>query len=105
VPVGGTNLPVNMTAAEQATLQRALAQMQERASGQAAATRSQDQGKEDVRDLVRGTEEIEGSTIQGESRGAHSYTLKKDEEKEEPKPVEEKLPDPEGKGTNLDLQG
>ena len=105
MPVGETSLPVNMTAAEQATMQRSIAQMQERATNQSAAARSQDQGKEDVSDLVQGTEEIEGSTIQGESRGAHSYTLKKEEEREEKKPAEEQLPDPEGRGKNLDIQG
>jgi len=105
VPVGETNLPVNMTAAEQAQMQRSIAQMQERATNQAAAGRSEDQGKENASDLVKGTEEVAGATIQGESRGAHSFTLKKEEEKEDQKPKEEKPPDPEGRGKNLDLQG
>jgi hypothetical protein len=105
VPVGETNLPVNMTAAEQAQMQRSIAQMQERATNQAAAGQSQDQGKEEASDLVKGTEEVGGATIQGESRGAHSFMLKKEEEKGEKKPEEEKPPDPEGRGTNLDLQG
>jgi len=106
VPVGETSLPVNMAAAEQATMARTIAQMQERATNQAAAVRSEDQGKEDATDRVKGTEEIEGATIQGESRGAHSFTLKKEEEeKKEPPPGEEKPPDPEGRGKNLDIQG
>ena len=105
MPVGETNLPVNMTAAEQAQMQRSIAQMQERATNQTAAGRSQDQGKENVTDLVKGTEEVGGATIQGESRGAHSFTLKKEEEKGKPEPVEEKPPDTAGRGTNLDLQG
>jgi hypothetical protein len=106
MPVGEANLPVHMAAAEQATMQRSIAQMQERAVNQAAAARSEDQGREDVSDLVKGMEEVEGATIQGESRGAHSYTLKKEEEEEEkPAPVEEKPSDPEGRGKNLDIQG
>lgn len=105
MPVGETNLPVNMTAAEQAQLQRSIAQMQERATNQSAAGRTQDQGKENVADLVKGTEEVTGATIQGESRGAHSFTLKKEEEKPAPPDPEEKLPDPEGRGQTLDLEG
>ena len=105
MPVGGTSLPVNMAAAEQATMARSIAQMQERATNQAAAGRSEDKGKEDATELVKGTEEIEGATIQGESRGAHSFTLKKEEDKEKPPPAEEKAPDPEGRGKNLDVQG
>ena len=105
MPVGETNLPVNMTAAEQAQMQRSIAQMQERATNQAAAGRSEDKGKEDVTELVKGTEEVGGATIQGESRGAHSFTLKKEEEKEKPAPVEEKPPDPAGRGKTLDIQG
>jgi len=105
VPVGGTSLPVNMAAAEQATMARSIAQMQERATNQAAAGRSEDKGKEDATELVKGTEEVEGAVIQGESRGAHSFTLKKEEEKEKPPPAEEKPPDPEGRGKNLDIQG
>lgn len=105
MPVGETNLPVNMTAAEQAQMQRSIAQMQERAVNQAAAGRSEEQGRENAGDLVKGAEEVGGATIQGESRGAHSFTLKKEEEKEEKKPEEAKPPDPEGRGSTLDLQG
>ena len=106
MPVGGTSLPVNMAAAEQATMARTIAQMQEHAINQAAAGRSEDKGKEDATELIKGTEEVEGATIQGESRGAHSFTLKKEEEeKEKPPPAEEKPADPEGRGKNLDIQG
>ena len=105
MPVGGTSLPVNMAAAEQATMQRSIAQMQERATNQAAGGRSEDKGKEDVSELVKGMEEVGGATIQGESRGAHSYTLKKEEEREEKEPAGEHPPDPEGRGKNLDVQG
>ena len=101
----GDCLPVNLTAAEQANLHRAIAQAQERASNQTAGARSVEQAREVVRDIVRGTEEVEGATVQGESRGAHSYTLKKEEGKEPPEPAEPRPPDPEGKGTNLDVQG
>jgi hypothetical protein len=105
VAVESSNLPVNMTAAEQAQLLRSLAQMQERAINQAAAGRSQDQGKADTSDLVRGTGEINGATIQGESRGAHSFTLKKDEENpKEDKPAEPRTPDPDGRGEKLDIE-
>ncbi len=106
MPVDGTSLPVNMAAAEQATMARSIAQMQERATNQAAAGRSEDKGKEDATELVKATEEVGGATIQGESRGAHSFMLKKEEEeKEKQPPAEEKQPDPGGRGKNLDIQG
>ncbi len=105
MPVGGTSLPVNMAAAEQAALLRAVNQLQERAMSQAAAGQAQDRGKEDVSEIVRGTQGVEGATIQGESRGAHSFLLAKEEEpQKEELPPAEPLPDPEGRGRNLDLE-
>jgi hypothetical protein len=106
VPVGGSSLPVNMAGAEQAALQKAVGQLQERALNQVAAGRSEEQGREDASDLVRATQEVDGATIQGESRGAHSFTLKKEEEKEKKEPAPGERPDdPDGRGRHLDVRG
>jgi hypothetical protein len=84
-----------------------MQQAQERAAGQVEAGRSQERGKEEATTQVQGTEGVEGATIQGESRGAHSYTLEKDPDEEKPgEPAPEPPPpDPLGRGEHLDLQG
>ena len=73
---------------------------------QVGAGRSQERGREEASTQVQGAEEVGGGTIQGESRGAHSFNLTKDqqEEKKEEAPPETPL-DPDGRGKHLDLQG
>jgi hypothetical protein len=107
VPIGSSGLPVTQAAADQAQLLKALQQAQERSLNQVEAGRSQERGKEAASSQVQGAEEVSGATIQGESRGAHSFTLSKDEEEEPPKEEAkaETPPDPDGKGSRLDLQG
>jgi hypothetical protein len=103
--VGSTNPAVSLAGAEAAQVVRAVQQAQERTVNQVAAGQTQERSKEDVSELVRGTEQVEGSTIQGESRGAHSFLLTKDEEeKEETPPPPETPPDPKGRGSSLDLK-
>ncbi len=105
MPIGSSGLPITQAAADQAQLLRALQQAQERSMNQTGAGRSQERGKEEASTQVQGAEEVGGGTIQGESRGAHSFNLTKDEEEKKEEAPPEKPPDPEGRGTHLDLQG
>ena len=103
--VGSTNPAVSLAGAEAAQVVRAVQQAQERTVNQVAAGQTQERSKEEVSDLVQGTAQAEGATIQGESRGAHSFNLTKEEKEEEkPPPPEEKPVDPQGRGASLDLQ-
>ena len=105
MPIGSSGLPITQAAAEQAQLLRSVQQAQERALNQVEAARTQEQTEQMASGHVQQTDGVEGKTIQGESRGAHSFELKKDEEeKKEEAPPEVKPPDPEGRGTTLDLQ-
>ena len=105
MPVDGANLPQHITGAEQSqALQNAILQ-QERAQSQAAAEASKDRGKAEASSQVKETEQVEDKPIEGKSRGAHSFELKKDEEEKEKKaPEEEPLDDPKGRGQHLDIE-
>lgn len=104
MPVGATNLPIHIAPAEQANLVQAVLQLQERTMLQAAAAASQDRGKQEVSEQVQTTRDVEGSTVQGDSRGAHSFQLGKESgEKESPAAEEPKPPDPSGLGQVFDM--
>lgn len=105
MPIGSSDLPITQAAADQAQLLRALQQAQERTLNQVGAGGFQERGREEAPSLVQGAEEVGGGTIQGESRGAHSFSLSKREEEKKEEVPPEKLPDPEGRGRHLDLQG
>ena len=109
MPVEGANLPQHIAGAEQSkALQNAMLQ-QERAQSQAAAEASRDRGKAEASSQVRQTEQVEDKTIEGKSRGAHSYDLKKNREEkgkpgQEKSPAEEPPEDPKGRGKHLDME-
>ena len=109
MPVEGANLPQHIAGAEQSqALQHAMLQ-QERAQAQAAAEASRDHGKAEASSQVKETEQVEDKIIEGKSRGAHSYDLKKNRKekgkpKQEKSPVEEPPEDPKGRGQHLDME-
>lgn len=105
MPVEGPNLPMVAAGADAAQAMQNVLLQQERVQGRQAAAESQDAGKREAVDQVQITQGVEDKTIEGESRGAHSFELKKDqEEKKEEPPAEEKPPDPGGRGAHLDIE-
>ena len=99
------NLGIHMYQADASQQVQNLFLAAERANSQIAAEQSKDQAKAVATSQVQDPSKVENNEIQGESRGAHSHTLPKREEREKDETPPPKPPDPRGRGQHLDLTG
>lgn len=95
-----------LAGAEAAQAAQAARLALERAAEEAAAGRTDERSQEEAAGPVQGTRAVEGSTVQGDTRGARSFTLarKAEGKKAEPPPPGETPADPLGRGANLDVK-
>ena len=106
MPVDGSRVPPKRAEDRQEQALKAAARQSERGMNVVAPGQTEQEAREEDAEQVRSTKELDGPIIDAESRGAHSFDLKKKEkEGKEEKPVEDKkIDDPEGRGVNLDVR-
>ena len=105
MPQESPGLPTTQAAADQVQLLRALQQAQERSLSLGGGGRPLERGREVASTQVPDAEEVRGGTIQGESRGAHSFNLNQEKKGKQEEAPAETPPDPDGRGAHLDLRG
>ncbi len=106
MPVQFYSLPWHMFQAERAQTVQNIFNQQAQAQSQVAGVQSQNQAAAAEGAQTQQTKQTEGATIDSDTRGAHSFTTT-DDQKPPPKKEEppERIPDPEGRGSILDVQG
>ena len=105
MPIGEPGPLERLSASEQARMERSIGRMQERAIDPTPAGPADPAGREELGDLPEGTPKVVGLRIERDRRGARSLPLRRRKEKEARAPVEERPPDPQGRGRSLDVQG
>ncbi len=96
-----------LAGAEAAQAAQAARLALERAAEEDAAGRTRERSREEAAGPLQGTRAVQGSGIQGETRGAHSHVLAAPGErkkKDEAPPAQERPADPQGRGAALDVQ-
>ncbi len=107
MPDGSDSPAVNLAGAEAAQAARAVQLALERAAETAAAGQTHERSRELASGPVQGTRAVEGSTVQGESRGARAHVLaerRKRKKKDGGAPAPGKASDPDGRGASLDVK-
>jgi hypothetical protein len=93
-----------MTDGDDAKLRRAMRQAAERGAAPVVPPRVPEPDPPDAGTAVAQSEAVDGATVQGDSRGAHAFTLApRKPKKDEPAPPATP-PDPDGRGGEVDLQ-
>ena len=107
MPLEGQHPAYGLAGAEQAQALRAAQQAQENAAAQAAAAGMQALAAQRLSGAVEEAKEVEGSTIQGDRRGARSFDrpAKGHGPRPETPPSGDAPPDPDGRGGLLDVRG
>ena len=105
MPKGPSDRPIPSSDPEAVAIEAALRRAQERGTAPAAPGHAPAPDSPETSSTVEQTEAVGGATVQAESRGAHSFILrKKEEKKQEDLASGEDSPDPRGKGTTLDTR-
>ncbi len=112
MPLEGQHPAYGLQGTEQAQALRAAQEAQARAAADAAAAETQARAAQRLSGAVEEPKEVEGSTLQGDRRGARSFErpAKGPFDSAAPgglaqgKPASIPPPDPEGRGTSLDVR-
>ena len=105
MPVQFYNLGFHLAQADASQQLQTLHQQAARAGGEVVQGQDKDKAKEEAGQAVQDTKETENKEISGDSRGAHSHTLTKEEKEKKKEPTSDTSPeDPDGRGRVLDFE-